>query len=200
MSDDMDENLFSLLDELRVMAQVGLRYADDPYNVERYERILALVSEWYGRSVSLPAEEVRERFAREVGYVTAKVSANAAVFDEAGRPLLQLRANDGFWGLPGGFTEPNESPRETAVRETKEETGLTVELTDLVGIYTRKPGQYGPHSTVIHLHSCVVTGGDLEASYESEALRYRRVEDVTEWHKNHECLALDAADYWTDST
>ena len=45
MSDDTDEDLFSLLDELRVMAQVGLRYADDPYNVERYERTLALVSE-----------------------------------------------------------------------------------------------------------------------------------------------------------
>lgn len=61
-----------LLDELRILATIGLRYADNPYNEQRYERILELVSEWYGRSVDLPATEVRERFAAELGYVTPK--------------------------------------------------------------------------------------------------------------------------------
>ncbi|MFC7191684.1 NUDIX hydrolase N-terminal domain-containing protein [Halocatena marina] len=54
MTDDSADEFLALLDELRIMAKVGLRYADDPYDTERYERILELVSEWYGRSVDMP--------------------------------------------------------------------------------------------------------------------------------------------------
>ena len=127
------------------MAQVGLEYADDPYDEERYERILTLVSEWYGRSYDLPPEEVRQRFAEEVGYVTPKVCAEAVIFDSDGRLLLQKRTDDGTWCFPCGYTDPDESPAETSVRETREETGLTVEVDELAGIHTRKPGEHGPH-------------------------------------------------------
>lgn len=143
-------NVLALLDELRVLAQNGLEHTDDPYDRERYERILTLTSEWYGRSVDLPPAEVRSRFAAEVGHVTPKVGADAAVFDADGRILLQRRADDGTWGLPGGFVDPDESPEETAVREAREETGLAVEPVELVDVYTRKPGEYGPHGLVIH--------------------------------------------------
>lgn len=194
MSDGVDEELFALLDELRIMAKVGLRYADDPYDEERYERILALVSEWYGRSIDLPSEEVKERFASEVGYVTPKVSADAAVFDGDEQILLQRRADDETWCLPGGYTEPNESPRETAVRETREETGLAVEPIELVAVYTRAPGEYGPHGLVNHVYLCRVAGGDLEVSHEGTDVRYWPIEDVPVWHKDHEQSARDAYD------
>ena len=199
MAEDRSEDLLSLLDELRIVAENGLNYAENPYDEERYERLLELTSEWYGRSVSLPPAEVRDRFAAEVGHVTPKVSANAAIFDDdEGRVLLERRADDGTWGLPGGYTDPNESPEGTAVRETCEETGLRVEPTDLVGVYTRTPGKYGPHCLVVHLYVCTVVGGDMEASHESEALRYRGVESVSDWHKDHRRMALDARARRTD--
>lgn len=196
MTDSVDDEFLALLDELRIMAKVGLRYADDPYDEERYERILELVSEWYGRSIDLPPEEVRDRFASEVGYVTPKVSADAAVFDDDGRILLQERADDGTWCLPGGYTEPNESPRETAVRETREETGLTVEPIELVGVYTRAPGEYGPHGLVVHVHLCRRAGGELEVSHEGTDIQYWPIEEVPVWHKNHDQSARDAYDRW----
>jgi len=199
MTEDADEDFLSLLDELRIVAQAGLEYADGPYDEERYGRVLELVSEWYGRSVDLPAAEVRDRFAAEVGHVTPKIGADAAVFDSDGRILLQLRAGDDTWCLPGGYVDPNESPRETAVRETREETGLVVEPMDLLGVYTRKPGEYGPHCLVIHLYSCTVLEGTLEPSHEADALRYWHVDDVPEWHKNHALLARDARNRWIES-
>lgn len=191
MTDRTSEAFLELLDELRIMAQVGLEYADNPYDERRYERTLALVSEWYGRSFDLPAEDVRTRFAQEVGYVTPKVSADAIVVDD-GRLLLQRRADDGTWCLPGGYTEPNESPPETAVRETREETGLHVEPDALAGVYTRKPGEYGPHGLVIHAHRCSVTGGELAASHEGEDVRFWPLDEVPAWHKNHREIAVDA--------
>ncbi|XVH33627.1 NUDIX hydrolase N-terminal domain-containing protein (plasmid) [Haloferacaceae archaeon DSL9] len=187
-------DIHPLLDELRIVAKNGLAYADNPYDEERYERLLELTSEWYGRSVDLPPDDVRSRFAREVGHVTPKVSADAAVFDSDGRILLQRRADDGTWSLPGGYTDPNESPEETAVRETEEETGLLVDPVELVGVYTRCPGEYGPHCLVTHLYRCSTNGGKLSVSHEAEELRYWTIEAVSEWHKNHEQLARDASE------
>ncbi|WP_458188707.1 NUDIX hydrolase N-terminal domain-containing protein [Haladaptatus sp. NG-WS-4] len=197
--DTTDDDFLALLDELRIVAQVGLEYADNPYDEERYERILTLVSEWYGRSVDLPPEDVRARFAEEVGYVTPKVSADAAIFDDEGRILLQLRADDDTWCLPCGFSDPNESPRETAVRETREETGLVVEPRELVQINTRKPGEYGPNCLVVHVYLCTVTGGEMEVSHEGTDVGYWPIEDVPVWHKDHEEMARAAYDHWHGS-
>lgn len=194
----MGTDVTPLLDELRILAGTGLEYADDPYDAERYERILELVGEWYGRAVELPPAEVRSRFAEEVGHVTPKVSADAAVFDDAGRVLLQRRTDDGAWCLPGGYVEPNESPEEAAIRETREETGLDVEPVDLVGVYTRRPGEYGPHGLVVHVYLCTLAGGTVEVSREGEAVRYWSIDAVPEWHENHERPANDARDRWRD--
>lgn len=188
----MESEYYAVLDELRIVAQVGLAYADDPFDEARYDRILTRVSECYGRSVDLPPETVRSRFAEEVGHVTPKLGSDAAVFDDADRILLQKRVDDGTWGLPGGYVDPNESPQETAIRETREETGLVVTTDELVDVYTRKPGTYGPHGIVIHLYRCSVEDGTLEGSRENEAVDYWALDAVPSWHKNHERLARDA--------
>lgn len=64
------------------------------------------------------------------------VFASACIRDDAGRLLWQRRADFGWWGLPGGVLELNESLPECVVREVYEETGLTVRPTRLVGIYS----------------------------------------------------------------
>lgn len=56
---------------------------------------------------------------------------------ERGRILLVKRADDGTWCLPGGRVELGESVEEGAVREFGEETGHEVEVTGLLGIYSR---------------------------------------------------------------
>lgn len=62
--------------------------------------------------------------------------AGAVVRDAEGRVLLQKRAGEGSWGLPGGWIAPGESAMSCAMRETLEETGWDVELTGLLGVYT----------------------------------------------------------------
>ncbi len=56
--------------------------------------------------------------------------------DEEGRILLQHRVDNDLWALPGGTHDFGESIEDTVIREIKEETGLDVEVTGLVGIYT----------------------------------------------------------------
>ena len=60
----------------------------------------------------------------------------AAVFNERGEILLQKRADNGFWSMPGGAVDPGESVEQGALREVWEETGLQVRVGRLVGVYS----------------------------------------------------------------
>ena len=65
------------------------------------------------------------------------VGCSAVIFDETGQKvLLTRRADNGRWCLPSGHMEAGESAVETCIREVKEETGLSVQVKRLVGIYT----------------------------------------------------------------
>lgn len=194
----MGTSVLPLLDELRVIAQNGLEYADDPYDQERYERVLELVAEYYGEIGELPEAEVRSRFQRRVGHVTPNVGGRAAVVDGRGRILVMKRAGDGTWGLPGGFSDPGETPAETAVREAREETGLDVEPIELVSFRYREADERNPHGFVGAVYLCHVTGGTLEGSHESDSVEYRRIDRVPAWHKDNERAARDALNRWDE--
>lgn len=66
------------------------------------------------------------------------MGACTALFDHEGRILLVRKAyGDRAWTLPGGGLDGAESPMEAAFRETLEETGLTVVVDRLIGLYHR---------------------------------------------------------------
>jgi ADP-ribose pyrophosphatase YjhB (NUDIX family) len=73
--------------------------------------------------------------------------------------LLILRGDFPVWGLPGGAVESGESVDEAAIREVREETGLDVRLTRLVGIYFRSQGLEGHHQA---LFTAEVNGGETK--------------------------------------
>ena len=93
--------------------------------------------------------------------------------------LLEKRRDCGWWGLPGGKVEPGESLVDAAVREVLEETGLTVEVTHLIGVYSAPRGRivtYPDNGDVVQLIDVVVgariLSGSLMRSQESEEVRF----------------------------
>lgn len=66
-------------------------------------------------------------------------SVTAAVRDDDGRLLLIHRVDNGLWALPGGAMNLGETVADAAIREVAEESGIRIEITDLVGLYT-SPG------------------------------------------------------------
>ncbi|WKU05625.1 NUDIX hydrolase [Micromonospora sp. HUAS LYJ1] len=64
------------------------------------------------------------------------VAVSVFVLDEQARVLLIQRTDNGLWSLPGGGQEIGETVAQTAVRETREETGISVEVTGMVGVYS----------------------------------------------------------------
>ncbi|MBP2340268.1 8-oxo-dGTP pyrophosphatase MutT (NUDIX family) [Saccharothrix coeruleofusca] len=63
-------------------------------------------------------------------------SVTCAIRDDDGRILLIHKVDNDLWALPGGGHDPGESIIDTVVREVREETGLDVQVTSLVGTYT----------------------------------------------------------------
>jgi mutator protein MutT len=103
----------------------------------------------------------------------------AAIIQNAtGQILLQRRSDNGLWGLPGGAVEIGESVRDAIVREVREETGLTVEVVRLIGVYS-DPNlqivQY-PDGNVVHyistLYACRTLGGSLQTCDETLDLNF----------------------------
>ena len=162
---------------------------------------MELASAYYGLALDLPPPEVRRRLCGELGYITPKVGAEAAIFDADGRILLVRRADDGRWCLPCGWVEPNESPAETAVREAREETGLIVKAMRLVDVFARKPNQgFGPHSAVAIVYLCEVLDGATQPSHEVTDIRYHRIAEMSEWHEMHQTYAEAAYAMWRART
>jgi ADP-ribose pyrophosphatase YjhB (NUDIX family) len=144
---------------------------------------------------------VRARFARDVGYVTAKVGADAAIFDEHDRILLVRRVDDDRWGLIAGWVDANETPERTVVREIAEEVGLVAEVDGLVGVFAREAGVHdNPHSVVSVVYLCRVISGTLRAQpHEVREIAWRAIDEVDAdaWHHHHEMLARAALEaHW----
>ncbi|MFJ1790719.1 NUDIX domain-containing protein [Kitasatospora griseola] len=94
------------------------------------------------------------------------------VVGDGGRVLLQRRADNGMWALPGGVMEIGESLAGCGVRETREETGLDIEIVGIVGTYTN-PGHvfaYDDGEVRQEFSICLLgrpVGGELQVSDES---------------------------------
>ena len=99
------------------------------------------------------------------------------VVNDEGRVLLEHRVDNDLWALPGGTHDFGESIEQTVVREIREETGLDVEVTGLVGIYT------DPRSIIAYSDGevrqqftlsfrCRLLGGELRKDSESHELRW----------------------------
>lgn len=190
-------DVLALLDEVQAIARTGLNFTTDPYVRAHYTRLLELATLFYGRALDMPPEGVRARLQGEIGCITPKVGADAAIFDDQGRILLVERADDRRWGLPAGWVEPNEPPSHTVVREAQEEIGLHVEPVQLVDVIFRPASAgAGPHAVVSVVYLCEIRGGEMRPSHEVVSARYWQISDVPAWHQNHEQLARAALRMW----
>jgi 8-oxo-dGTP pyrophosphatase MutT (NUDIX family) len=112
-----------------------------------------------------------------------KPSASAFVLRQ-GKVLLTQRSDNGNWSMPGGAQDPGESLSATAVRETIEETGITVRPVDVVGIFTdpRHVIHYTSNNEVRQEFSVVYraeyVSGDPTPSGETPRVEWVPVEDL----------------------
>ena len=111
------------------------------------------------------------------------VAVTAFVLDEEGRVLLIRRTDNGHWALPGGGQEFGEFIAESTIRETKEESGIDIEVTGLIGIYSdpNHVVEYTDGEVRQQFSICFrgrPVGGELTISDETSEARWTRRTDL----------------------
>jgi ADP-ribose pyrophosphatase YjhB (NUDIX family) len=133
-------------DQIRDMAALGLHYANNTYDVERYHALQSLAIEMLAFAAGEPLERIEPLRAPIFARPTPLSTGDAAIIDADGRILLIQRADNSCWAMPGGAFAVGETPAEGAVREALEETGVACEPTALVGVFdSRRCGSITRH-------------------------------------------------------
>ena len=121
--------------EIQSLAQAGLAYTDNVYDIERYERLRRIAAEIIEKKTEIPMEKVEGLFCNETGYQTPKIDTRAAVFSKD--KILLVHENNGTWALPGGWCDVLESVGSNTKKEVLEETGLKVEPVSIIAVQDR---------------------------------------------------------------
>lgn len=106
------------------------------------------------------------------------IGATTMVFNDKKEILLNLRSDTNTWGIPGGSMELYEDIKETAIRELREEAGITAENLELVDVLSGKDYYFEyPNGdkmcTVIILFKVLNYSGEIKVSdNESKELRF----------------------------
>ncbi|CAN5625869.1 NUDIX hydrolase [soil metagenome] len=100
---------------------------------------------------------------------TPKITVDIVIPSGEGVVLIRRGSEpyQGMWALPGGFAEVGESLENAAVRETKEETNLDVELEKLVGVYSEPDRDPRGHNVSV-TYLARITDGEPEAATDAD--------------------------------
>ena len=164
--------------ELQSLAQAGLAYGKDPFDLERYARIREIAAEMLAHMADIPLEKVKDLFCCETGYQTPKLDTRAAIFQDG--KILLVQENDGRWSLPGGWVDAGLSVKENTIKEVREEAGLTVTADRIIAVQDREK-----HNLPVYAHKickvfvlCTLLGGAFVENSETTESGYFSLEDL----------------------
>ena len=164
--------------EIQSLAQAGLTYTDNVYDIERYERLREIAAEIIEEKSNISLEKVKDLFCNENGYQTPKIDTRAAIFKD--EKILLTHENNGTWSLPGGWCDVLESVASNTIKEVKEETGLDVETIKIIAVQDRNK-----HNKPIYAYGvckifvlCNVIGGEFTENIETTEIKYFSLDEI----------------------
>nr|WP_294502051.1 NUDIX hydrolase [uncultured Rhodopila sp.] len=156
--------------EIQAIAQTGLAFSKDPYDLDRFAALRRLAARIMAEHSSADSARIESLFDAETGYATPKLGVRGAVFDAAGRILMVREVVDGDrWTLPGGWADINQTPAQSVVREVFEESGYRVRAVKLAAVWDRARQAQPPmaFSVARMFFICVLEGGAPATSLET---------------------------------
>jgi ADP-ribose pyrophosphatase YjhB (NUDIX family) len=182
----MNNELMRDIARLKSIADLGLLYHNNEFDKERYEELreisLRLLSTFSSNSV----EELNELLPIASEYPTAKVDIRGLVLDADNKILLVKESTDSRWSLPGGWADVGYSPKETIIKEIKEETGLDAEVTQLLAVFDKNKHDHPPepHYVFKMVFYCKALSTNLQKGFDVLDIGYFDIDDLPELSTN----------------
>lgn len=171
--------------QLQSIAQAGLTYTENKYDVERYEQIMELSKNIITDFSSMPMEKLNAIFDLENGYLTPKVDVRAVIF-RGEKILLVKETIDGKWSLPGGWADVGMTPSEVMEKEVIEESGLVVNVEKLLAVFDKKCHPHPPEIYYVYkmFFLCKEVGGGLKTGIETSETGFYGINELPELSTN----------------
>jgi ADP-ribose pyrophosphatase YjhB (NUDIX family) len=161
--------------QLQAIAQNGLTYCDNPYDIERYRQMRQIAAEMMATYTGVEPNFIADLFEKEEGYATPKVDVRGAVFYDD-KILLVKEREDSCWTLPGGWVDVGESPSAAVVREVYEESGYQTKAVKLLALLDRNHPRHEHPPMRHHVYKlffqCEIVGGAPNENHETEAVAF----------------------------
>lgn len=164
--------------EIQSLAQAGLAYTQNVYDIERYERLREISAEMIEEKSNISLEKVKYLFCNETGYQTPKIDTRAVIIKD--NKILLTHESNGTWSLPGGWCDVLESVKSNTIKEVKEETGLDVEAVKIIAIQDRNK-----HNKPVYAYGvckvfvlCNVVGGEFVENIETTEIKYFLLNEI----------------------
>jgi len=170
---------------LQSIAQAGLTYAQDKYDLERYNQILQLSKDIIAEYSEMKMEKLHEIFNLEQGYLTPKVDVRGVIF-RGDKILLVKERLDGRWSLPGGWADVGLTASEVVIKEVEEESGLVVEAVKLLAVFDKKCHPHPPEFYYVYkmFFLCNEIDGSLESGMETSEVDFFGIDELPELSTN----------------
>ena len=166
--------------ELQSLAQAGLAYGKDKFDIERFERIREISAEMVAYKTDISVEKVKNLFCNEVGYQTPKIDTRAAIFEN--NKILLIQESNGKWALPGGWADVYLSVKENVLKEVKEEAGIEANAEMIIALLdvTKNQGKKIPYGITKVFVLCEYLSGKFEKNIETIDSRYFGIDELPE--------------------
>lgn len=136
-------NFLETAKRIQSLAQAGLTYSENTYDLERYEELWDISMNMISALSDEEKVEIQKLYSKSKEYPTPKVDVRAVVFRN-NKILLVKEKVDGRWSMPGGWADIGYSPSEVAVKETWEEAGLKVQTKRIIAALDKRCHPHPP--------------------------------------------------------
>ncbi|EEL51090.1 MULTISPECIES: NUDIX hydrolase [Bacillus cereus group] len=177
----MEARWIDWVKQIQAIAQAGLTYSKDVYDVERFKQLRDLSVTMMSHYTKTDWEVVEKLFASETGYQTPKVDIRAVVYQND-KLLFVKEKSDGKWALPGGWADVGYTPTEVAAKEVWEETGYKVDHFRLLAVLDKEKHFPSPAATHVYkiFIGCEIVGGEKRTSIETEEVNFFGEKEIPE--------------------
>jgi ADP-ribose pyrophosphatase YjhB (NUDIX family) len=170
---------------IKAISDIGLLYASNGYEKERHHELREIAFRLLEQLTGHAAHDLKSSFPLVEDYPTAKVDIRAFVLFNK-KVLMVREGADGKWALPGGWADIGYSPKETVVKEVKEETGLDVRPLRLLAVYDKKMHSHPPQPFYVYklVIYCELLTSEIEKGFDVLDVNFFAPHELPELSEN----------------